>query len=150
MIRIIGLLVLKDARARRGYLQPEKGKNLPQVLFESCIQKAKKKKRKKRDSSTGSSSSTEICPEVSLYPAKKKKYGKRRTRNHTATSRDSSSSDENYSDDSQHARFKIVTEYEKFKRKLPKEMASYANKYFEEFIPEGDLKEAILTQSPVP
>ena len=29
-------------------------------------------------------------------------------------------------------------------------MASYANKYFEEFIPEGDLKEAILTQSPVP
>ena len=29
-------------------------------------------------------------------------------------------------------------------------MASYAHKYFEEFIPEGDLKEAILTQSPVP
>ena len=29
-------------------------------------------------------------------------------------------------------------------------MASYANKYFEEFISEGDLKEAILTQSPVP
>ena len=29
-------------------------------------------------------------------------------------------------------------------------MASYANKYFEEFIPEGGLKEAILTQNPVP
>ena len=29
-------------------------------------------------------------------------------------------------------------------------MASYANKYFEEFIPETDLKEAILTQSRVP
>ena len=29
-------------------------------------------------------------------------------------------------------------------------MSSYANKYFEEFIPERDLKEAILTQSPVP
>ena len=29
-------------------------------------------------------------------------------------------------------------------------MASYVNKYFEEFIPEGHLKEAILTQSPVP
>ena len=28
-------------------------------------------------------------------------------------------------------------------------MTSYANKYFEEFIPEGDLKEVILTQSPV-
>ena len=29
-------------------------------------------------------------------------------------------------------------------------MSSYANKYFEDFIPERDLKEAILTQSPVP
>ena len=29
-------------------------------------------------------------------------------------------------------------------------MASYANEYFEEFILEGDLKEAILTQSPLP
>ena len=29
-------------------------------------------------------------------------------------------------------------------------MASYDNKYFEEFIPERDLKEAILTQSSVP
>ena len=46
--------------------------------------------------------------------------------------------------------FRIVTEDEKFKWKLPKGMASYANKYFEEFIPEGDLKEAILTQKPVP
>ena len=54
------------------------------------------------------------------------------------------------SDDLQHARFKIVTEDEKFKWKLPKGMASYANKHFEEFIPEGDLKEATLTQSPVP
>ena len=27
-------------------------------------------------------------------------------------------------------------------------MASYVKKYFEEFIPEGDLKEALLTQSP--
>ena len=46
--------------------------------------------------------------------------------------------------------FNIATKYEKFKWKLPQGMASYANKYFEEFIPEGDLKEAILTQSPVP
>ena len=29
-------------------------------------------------------------------------------------------------------------------------MPSYANKYFEEFIPEGDLKEAVLAQRPVP
>ena len=47
-------------------------------------------------------------------------------------------------------RFKIVTEDEKFKWKFPKGMASYANKYFKEFIPEGDLKEGILTRSPLP
>ena len=108
-----------------------------------------KKKRRNREASTDSSSSREVSPEVTLYPAKKKKYGKRRRRNHTSTSRDSSSTDGNDSDDSQHTRFKIVTEDNKFKCKLPK-VANYANKYFEEFIPEGDLKEAILTQSPVP
>ena len=103
-----------------------------------------KRKSRKRESSIDSSSSREVSPEVTSYPAKKKKYGKRKRRSHTSTSRDSSSTDGNDSDDSQHTRFKIVTEDEKFKWKLPKGMASYANKYFEEFIPEGDLKEAIL------
>ena len=109
-----------------------------------------KKKRRKRESSADSSSSGEVSPEVTLYPAKKKKYGKRRRQNHTTTSRDSSSSDGNDLDDSQHTMFKILTEGEKFKCNLPKGMARYANIFFEEFIPEGDLKEAILTQSPVP
>ena len=148
MRRILGLLVLRDTRARRENLHPKKDKNLPQVLFQSYNQKVKR--NVERESSTDSSSSREVSPEVTLYPAKKKKYGKRRRRNHTSTSRDSSSTDGNDSDDSQHTRFKIVTEDEKFKWKLPKGMASYANKYFEEFIPEGDLKEAILTQIPVP
>ena len=40
--RILRLLVLRDARARRGNLQPQKGKNLPQVFFQSCIQKVKR------------------------------------------------------------------------------------------------------------
>ena len=74
-----------------------------------------KKKRRKRESSTGSSSFREASQESPLYPAKKKKYGKTRRRNHTTTSRDSSPSDGNESDDSQHTRFKIVTENEKFK-----------------------------------
>ena len=148
MRRILGLSILKDTRARRGNLQPKKGKNLPQVLFQSCTRS--KKKRRKRESSTYSSSSREVSAEVTLYPAKKKKYGKKRRRNHSTTSWDSSSSDGNDSDDSQHARFKIVTEDEKFKSTLPKGMASYTNKYFEQFIPERDLKEAILSQSPLP
>ena len=118
-------------------------------LFSKLHSKSKKKCRK-RESSTDSLSSREVSPEVTLYPAKKKKYDKRRRRNHTSTSRDSSSTDGNHSDDSQHTRFKIVTEDEKFKWKLPKGMVSDANKYFEEFITEGDLKEAILTQSPLP
>ena len=46
--------------------------------------------------------------------------------------------------------FKIETEDEKCNWKLPKGMANYVNKYFEELISEGDLKEAILMQSPVP
>ena len=147
MRRILGLLVLNDTSVRRRNLQLKKGKNLPQVLFQSCIRKIKKKHRK-RESSTGSSFSREVSPEVTLYPVKKMKCGK--TRRQTATSSDLSSSDGNDSDDLEHTSFKIVTEDEKFKLKYPKGMPSYTNKYFEEFIPEGDLKKAILTQSPVP
>ena len=40
--RILRLLVLKDTRARRENFQPKKGKNLPQVFFQSCIQKVKR------------------------------------------------------------------------------------------------------------
>ena len=39
---ILGLLVLKDTRVRRGNLQPKKGKNLPQVLFQSYVRKIKR------------------------------------------------------------------------------------------------------------
>ena len=112
MRRTLGLLVLKDTRARRANLQLKKGKNLPRVLFQRCIRKVKKKRRKgesSTESSTDSSSLREVSPEVTLYLAKKKKYGKRKRRNHTATSSDSSSSDGNYSDDLKHTRFKIVT-----------------------------------------
>ena len=40
--RTLGLLVLKDTRARRANLQLKKGKNLPRVLFQRCIRKVKK------------------------------------------------------------------------------------------------------------
>ena len=40
--KILRLLVLRDTRARRGNLQPSKGKNLPQLLFQSSIQKVKR------------------------------------------------------------------------------------------------------------
>ena len=64
----------------------------------------------------------------------KNKYGNKGKRDDTATSSDSSSSEGNDSDDSEHARFKVVAEDEKFKWTFPKIMANYANKYFEGFI----------------
>ena len=42
MRRILGWLVLKDTTARRGNLQPKKGKNLPPILFKSYIRKVKR------------------------------------------------------------------------------------------------------------
>ena len=42
MRRILRYLVLRGTRARGGNLQPKKGKNLSQVLFQSCIQKVKR------------------------------------------------------------------------------------------------------------
>ena len=149
MRRILRLLVLRGHKSEERKSPVKERQESSSILILKLHPKSKKKGRK-RESSTDSSSSTEVSPEVTLYPAKKKKYGRRRRRNHTSTSRDSCSTDGNDSDDSQHTRFKITEEDEKFKWKLPKGMASYANKYFEEFIPEGDLKEAILTQIPVP
>ena len=73
----------------------------------SKLHSKSKKKRRKSESSTGSSSSSEVFPEVTLHPAKKKKYGKRRRRNKTSVSNDLSSTDGSDSDDSQHMRFKI-------------------------------------------
>ena len=45
-------------------------------------------------------------------------------------------------------RIKIITDNEKLKWKLPKSMANYVNKYVEEYVPEDNLKEAILCQNP--
>ena len=59
----------------------------------------------------------EVFKQVTLQPAKRK-YGKMRRRNDASISRDPSLYDGNDSDDSQYARFKIVTENEKIKMKF--------------------------------
>ena len=41
-------------------------------------------------------------------------------------------------------------ENEKFKWKLPKSKANQVNKYFEGYVPEDSLKEAVLCPNPVP
>ena len=40
-----------------------------------------------------------------------------------------------------------MKKYPKVWLKLPKSMANYTNKYFEEYVPEDSLKEAILCQN---
>ena len=64
----------------------------------------------------------------------------------------STASDSSTDEKSHNGRFKTITENGKFKWKLPTRMANYANKYFEEYVPEYSLKEkeAILCQNPVP
>ena len=82
-----------------------------------------------------------------LHQQKKKKKAKHHqpTSSSFSTASDSSTNEESHND-----MFKIITENEKFKCKLPKSMANDANKYSEEYFPEDSLKEAILCQNLVP
>ena len=115
---------------------------------QSRVTRRKKKSRKRKVSTSeedSDSSSTDY-----FSPAKKKKKTKiwqyhQPTSSSSSTARDSSTKEESHND-----RFKIITENEKFKWKLPKSRANYANKYFEEYVPEDSLKEVILCQNPVP
>ena len=47
-------------------------------------------------------------------------------------------------------RFRIITEEEEYKWSLPQDMASYANGNLEKYIPEKDVKEAILIKTARP
>ena len=47
-------------------------------------------------------------------------------------------------------RFRIITEEEGYKWSLPQDMASYANDNSEKYIPEKDVKKAILIKTPRP
>ena len=71
---------------------------------------------------------------------------------HNSSSSSDSGTESSDSDhkEEQHQRFKVTTEEEKSKYSLTKSMASYANEQFEVFIPDKELKEAVLMQNPVP
>ena len=113
---------------------------------QSRVTKRKKKSRKRKVSTSGEDSDSSSTDS----PAKKKKKPKRRRHHQPTWSSSSTASDSSTDEESHNDRFKIITENEKFKWKLPKSMANYANKYFEEYVPEDSLKEAILCQNPVP
>ena len=110
--------------------------------------KRKKKSRKRKVSTSGEDSDSSSTDSSS--PAKKKKKTKCRRHHQPTSSSSSTASDSSTDKESDNNRFKIITENEKFKWKLPKSMANYTNKYFEEYVPEDSVKEAILYQNPVP
>ena len=94
---------------------------------QSTMTKRKKKSRKWKVSTSGEDSDSSSTDPSS--PAKNKP---KRRRHHQPTSSSSSiASDSSTDEESHNVMFKIVTENEKFKWKLPKSMANYANKYFE-------------------
>ena len=106
------------------------------------VPKRKKKSRKQKVSTSGEdldSPSTDFSS-----PAKKKKNTKRRQHHQPTSSSSSTASNSSTDEESHNDRFKIITENEKFKWKLPKSMANYPQKYFKECIPEDSLKEVIL------
>ena len=115
---------------------------------QSRVTKRKKKSRKQKVSISGGDSDS-LSTDASS-PAKKKKNTKCRRHQQPTSSSSSTTSDSSTDEESHNDSFKISTENEKFKRKLPKSMANYANKYFEEYVPEDSLKEVILCQNPVP
>ena len=88
---------------------------------------------------------------------KQKSKQSKRKRESPSSSSGSSSSDSSTSDEESSGRegkrwkrFTIISESDKNKWRLPKSMVNYANTHFEEYIPNKDLKESILSFLPVP
>ena len=109
----------------------------------------RKKKSRNRKVFTSEEDSDSSSNDYSS-PAKKKKKVKRQRHHQPTSSSSSTVSDSSTDEESHNDRFEIITENEKFEWKFPKGMANYANKYFEEYVPEESLKEVILYQNPVP
>ena len=86
--------------------------------------------------------------------SRSRKYHRRRKHDSESSSSDSGSSSqssESESDDEPPMkRFKVITEEEKSKYKLPHSVADYINEHFEKYIPNKELKDAILVDNPVP
>jgi len=68
----------------------------------------------------------------------------------SSSSSDSSSTENDEEDEPTTKRFRVMTEEERHKYSLPKSMANYVNEQFEVFIPEKELKDAVLLENPVP
>ena len=127
---------------------PEEKSSPSRKKFESS-RKGRKRKRKAESSYSSSSSSTSSSSTSSSdsegnrvkHKKKRRKSKKRRSKQKIHEDKDNEPASK---------RFKVVREEEKYKWKLPPDMAKYANLHLNEFIPESTLKEAVLLESPVP
>ena len=83
--------------------------------------------------------------------SKKKSKKRRRDSSPLSTSSESDSSSESNSEACYvNERFQITPKAEKSKWKLPSDMADYANRQFEVYIPDKDIEENVLENHPVP
>ena len=98
--------------------------------FKAEWQIERKKSRKRKISTSGEDSDS--LSTDSSSPAKQKKKTKHRRHHQPTLSSFSTASDFSTDEESHNDRFKIITQNDKFKWKLPKSMANYADKYFEE------------------
>ena len=119
---------------------PKRGKSL---------KKRKTKKRRRTSSSSQSRSPPRRRKKRSKKPSKKK----RRRRSHSLSSSSSSPhslSSESEEEDQETKRFHTVSNEDQFKWDVPSGLASYANRQFEEYIPEKSIHDAICEVHPVP
>ena len=131
----------KKRKSRSPSPDKKKDKKKKRKKEEKRNKKSKRKSRKRRRSSSPSSSSGDSSSSKSSG----------------ASSNESDSSPEanSHSDCESNSeppikRYKVLTKKEKNAWSLPTEMADYANLQFNTYVPEADLEEDILEESPIP
>ena len=127
----------------------ESKNSLAKKKQESQSRVTKRNKLSKRKASTSGEDSDSLSIDSSS-PAKKKKKVKNERHHQPTLPSSSTASDSSTNEESHNDRFEVISENEKFKWKLPKCIANCPKKYFEEYVPEDSLKEAILFPNPVP
>ena len=128
----------------------ERHKNEEKTSWQESQSRVTKRQKKSRKRNVHTSREDPDSSSTDSSSLAKKKKAKRQQHHQLTSSFSSTANDSNIDEESHNDRFKIIAENERFKWKLPKSMANYANKYFEEYAPEDSLKEAILCQNPVP
>ena len=122
-----GRSVIKPKKAKISY-KNKHSKNERRYRSTSPSPKRHKSQRKKRKHRKGSSYSS-----YSSSPSSSSESSKKRSIDQTLG-----------------IRLQVISDEEKFRYNLGTDMAEYANKHFETYVKEADLKEQIFMENPVP